>query len=228
MAAASRVAKEIRSDLQRHGEGTVGAVRLVRRKWSKALKAEPAKLVMDVVVDLARGATWPERLVAFELLESHPGAFKMLNASCVSTLGERLADWASIDHFGVTVTGPAWRDGLLPDREVHSWTKSDDRWRRRLALVSTVRLNTPARGRPGDAVRTLAVCRRLIADRDDMVVKAMSWALRELAKRDPAAVKRFMEAEGDGLAARVKREVGNKLATGLKNPKTLRPSTTRS
>ena len=51
-----------------------------------------------------------------------------------------------------------------------------------------------------------------------MVVKAMSWALRELAKRDPAAVKRFMKEEGDDLAARVKREVGNKLATGLKNP----------
>jgi 3-methyladenine DNA glycosylase AlkD len=218
MANASRVVKEIRLDLKRHGEGTVGAVRLVRRKWSKALKQEPARLVMDVVMALASGATWPERLVAFELLESHPGAFGMLNASCVTALAEGFADWASVDHFGVTVAGPAWRDGLLPDSAVHTWTKSDDRWRRRLALVSTVRLNTPARGRTGDAARTLAVCRRLIEDRDDMVVKAMSWALRELAKRDPAAVKRFMKEEGGDLAARVKREVGNKLATGLKNP----------
>jgi 3-methyladenine DNA glycosylase AlkD len=136
----------------------------------------------------------------------------------VTALAEGFADWASVDHFGVTVAGPAWRDGLIPDSAVHTWTKSDDRWRRRLALVSTVRLNTPARGRTGDATRTLAVCRRLIEDRDDMVVKAMSWALRELAKRDPAAVRRFMKEEGGDLAARVKREVGNKLATGLKNP----------
>lgn len=218
MANASSVVSSIRSDLRRHGEGTVGAVRLVRRKWSKALKGEPAKLVMDVVGALAGGATWPERLVAFELLESHPGAFGMLNASCVTALAEGFADWASVDHFGVTVAGPAWRDGLISDATVHRWTKSADRWRRRLALVATVRLNTPARGRTGDARRTLAVCRRLLADRDDMVVKAMSWALRELAKRDPAAVKRFMKEEGGDLAARVKREVGNKLATGLKNP----------
>ena len=83
---ASLVVTDIRSDLRRHGEGTVGAVRLVRRKWSKALKEEPPKLVMDVVVALAGGVTWPERLVAFELLESHPGAFGMLNASCVTAL----------------------------------------------------------------------------------------------------------------------------------------------
>jgi len=218
MAVASRVVADIRSDLRRHGEGTVGSVRVVRRKWTKALKEEPAKLVMDVVVALAGGGTWPERLVAFELLESHPGAFGMLNASCVTALAKGFADWASVDHFGVTVAGPAWRAGLIPNRAVHNWTKSDDRWRRRLALVSTVRLNTPARGRPGDPSRTLAVCRKLIADRDDMVVKAMSWALRELAKRDPAAVKRFLKDEGDKLAARVRREVTNKLTTGLKNP----------
>jgi 3-methyladenine DNA glycosylase AlkD len=29
----------------------------------------------------------------------------------------------------------------------------------------------------------------LVDDRDDMVVKAMSWALRELAKHDPKAVR---------------------------------------
>jgi 3-methyladenine DNA glycosylase AlkD len=215
---AARLVSEIRSDLRKHGEGTVGSVRFVRRKWSKALKEEPAKLVMDLVVALAGSGTWPERLVAFELLESHPGAFGMLNASGVTTLAEGFEDWASVDHFGVTVAGPAWRDGLIPDAAVHGWTKSEDRWRRRLALVSTVRLNTPARGGNGDAARTLRVCRRLIADRDDMVVKAMSWALRELAKRNPAAVKQFLKEEGDNLAARARREVRNKLATGLKNP----------
>ena len=56
----------------------------------------------------------------------------------------------------------------------------------------------------------------LAADGDDMVVKAMSWALRELAKRDPRAVRDFLAAQP--VAARVAREVRNKLTTGLKNP----------
>jgi len=50
-------------------------------------------------------------------------------------------------------------------------------------------------------------------------VKAMSWALRELVQHDPKAVRGFLAKHEDALAARVKREVRNKLTTGLKNPR---------
>jgi 3-methyladenine DNA glycosylase AlkD len=81
-----------------------------------------------------------------------------------------------------------------------------------------VPLNTKARGGSGDAIRTLKICETLIADRDDMVVKAMSWALRALATRDPKTVRTFLRTHGTALAPRVIREVNNKLNTGLKNP----------
>lgn len=85
--------------------------------------------------------------------------------------------------------------------------------------MSTVPLNNRARGGQGDVERTLGVCRQLTVDRDDMVVKAMSWALRELSKRDQRAVKSFLRQHSDELAPRVRREVTNKLETGLKNPR---------
>ncbi len=47
----------------------------------------------------------------------------------------------------------------------------------------------------------------------------MSWALRELATRDPAAARAFVAKHRGTLAPRVVREGGNKLATGLKNPR---------
>jgi 3-methyladenine DNA glycosylase AlkD len=83
--------------------------------------------------------------------------------------------------------------------------------------VCTVALNQKARGGTGDPERTLEVCGRVVDDRDDMVVKALSWALRELAKREPGQVEAFMARHGDALAPRVRREVRNKLETGLKN-----------
>jgi 3-methyladenine DNA glycosylase AlkD len=58
-----------------------------------------------------------------------------------------------------------------------------------------------------------------VDDRDDMVIKAMSWALRELAKRDAESVQAFIDEHEDRLAARVLREVRTKLRTGLKNPR---------
>ncbi len=71
--------------------------------------------------------------------------------------------------------------------------------------------------RPNGAPRTLAVCALLVDDREAMVVKALSWALRSAVGHDPAAVEAFVAAHDDRLAARVRREVRNKLTTGRKN-----------
>ena len=78
------------------------------------------------------------------------------------------------------------------------------------------RLTSAPPGGTGDAPRTLAICARLAADRDDMVVKALSWALRELIHWDPNAVRDFLG--GHDVAARVRREVAHKLETGRKAP----------
>jgi 3-methyladenine DNA glycosylase AlkD len=59
----------------------------------------------------------------------------------------------------------------------------------------------------------------LETDRDPMVAKAFSWALRELAKRDPRAVRQYIASCQDALPPLVLREVRNKLATGVKNPR---------
>jgi 3-methyladenine DNA glycosylase AlkD len=83
-----------------------------------------------------------------------------------------------------------------------------------------VPLNNKARGGTGDSRRTLAVCELVVKDRDDMVVKALSWALRELSKRYPELVHQFIARHEGDLAPRVLREVRNKLSTGRKSGKT--------
>jgi len=103
---------------------------------------------------------------------------------------------------------------------IHQWAQPPDRWWRRAALVSTVPLNSRARGGRCDAKRTLQVCKQLLGDRDPMVVKALSWALRELAKRDPGSVKNFLAENGNDMPALVRREVLSKLTTGRKRPAT--------
>jgi len=214
---ALEIVSAIRLDLASLSQPNAGAVRRVGGSHCKALKSQPPKTVYRVVCSLLENATWAHRVIAWELLASNNDAFKLLNDREAEKMSEGLDDWPSVDLFGVTVLGQAWREGLVTDRKIHSWAKSSDRWRRRLALVATVPLNIQSRGGTGDAKRTLDVCRLLVQDRDDMVVKALSWALRELAKRDPEVVSRFVKAEGDRLAPRVRREVGNKLRTGRKN-----------
>lgn len=160
------------------------------------------------------------RSLAYELLRAAPRALSAARLSDVRRFASGMTTWSEVDCFGCFVGGVAWRSGRVSDKEIARFASSADRWRRRAALVATVPLNAKSRGATsatGDAARTLAVCVRLLDDRDEMVVKAMSWALRELAKRDPRAVRTFLSAHRERLAARVRREVTNKLTTGRKS-----------
>ena len=89
-------------------------------------------------------------------------------------------------------------------------------WWRRTALVCTVALNVKARGGDGDAHRTLQICSLLVSDRDPVVVKALSWALRALAPVDRDVVASFLRRHERELSRVVLREVETKLETGRK------------
>jgi 3-methyladenine DNA glycosylase AlkD len=216
---AKALAAEIATAVDALSRPTATAVRTLRRQWSRRLAAESARNLLAVALALPRDSSFAHRQFAYELVHHHPAALGCLGEKELARLGTGLAGWADVDTFACYLSGPAWRERQVTDRLIHRWARSDDRWWRRAALVSTVPLNNRARGGRGDAARTLAVCRLLVADHDDMVVKALSWALRELSKRDADAVLRFLTEQESELASRVRREVTHKLATGLKNPR---------
>jgi 3-methyladenine DNA glycosylase AlkD len=208
----SALAGEIDRRIRALPDARTEPVRRVRREYSTRLVGAAPEDVLAVALALVPSHRW----VAYELIYHHPEGLSVLDVERVEELGRGIDTWDAVDAFGRYISGPAWQRRLIPDGAVHRWAGSGDRWWRRAALVSTVPLNLRAAGGTGDAARTLEVCRRLVADRDDMVVKAMSWALRALVQWDRDAVRAFLEAHGDVLAARVRREVHTKLETGLK------------
>jgi 3-methyladenine DNA glycosylase AlkD len=215
----TRIAEEIDTQLLALPERRAAPVRALCRHYSRQLKSAESGELWQVALRLLDGPEFAWRFVAYELLAHHKAALASLRQRELEQLGANLDRWEAVDTFACYLAGPAWRQRQIADRVVHGWARSPDRWWRRTALVCTVALNNKARGGHGDALRTLGVCRLLIADGDDMVVKAMSWALRELTKRDAPAARAFIDDHRDELAARVLREVGNKLRTGLKNPR---------
>ena len=210
------VAKRINEDLHARSDQSVATRRKKRRHWSARLRNRPAEDVLAVALELFE--RFNHRWIAYELLLFHPSALKLVGPDNVERFAGQMRSWGDVDQFGVLLAGPAWRAGQIDDRTVHEWALRPDRWWRRAALVATVPLNTRSRGGHGDVRRTLAVCEILLHDRDDLVTKAMSWALRELIVHDRPAIESFLAAHNNSLAARVKREVQNKLTTGLKNP----------
>jgi 3-methyladenine DNA glycosylase AlkD len=194
-------------------------IRNLRREFSKRLANTAPELIVELALKLIRRSEFIPRFVAYELVQHHKEAIQSLKAKSLEDLGAGIDSWVAVDTFACYLSGPAWRERQVSDSLIQRWARSEDRWWRRAAVVSTVALNNKARGGRGDTSRTLMICEMLHGDRDDMVVKAISWALRELAKLDPAAVRRFMGDHEGKLAPRVIREVNSKLQTGLKNPR---------
>jgi 3-methyladenine DNA glycosylase AlkD len=207
----SALADEIDRTVRGLEPATVESMRRVRREFSRQIQDWPG----DQAVALALALVGRQRWVAYELLYHHPAGVPSLDTATVEQLGDGLDSWGAVDAFGRYISGPAWRANRITDDLIRDWATTGNRWWRRAALVSTVPLNLRAAGGTGDAPRTLAVCTLLMDDRDDLVVKALSWALRELVWWDPAAVRAFLD-EHPGLAARVRREVTAKLDTGRK------------
>ena len=60
-------------------------------------------------------------------------------------------------------------------------------WDRRVAVLATLHVI-----RQGDYADTLRLCRRLLADPDDLIYKACGWMLREVGHRERDALERFL------------------------------------
>ncbi len=213
---AEEAIKGAQADLAALPNRDVEALRRIRKKVSKRMAPLSAGVVKEVGFAVCRsGPRW----VAYELVAGHEAALASLTAEEVEAFGAGMADWSEVDAFGMLLGGPAWRAGAISDRDVMRWARSDEVSWRRAALAATVALNDKMHDAAVDADRTLKVCGQLANDNEEAVMKALSRALRSLADLEPGAVSAFVVEHDEVLAARVKREVRNKLSTCVKGTK---------
>jgi hypothetical protein len=209
----SACAQKIRLEIDAEPRRDTPHLRALRKRWTMALQDEPAHDLIALAEALEHGAPQQEKWVAYELIRFHSGAFAAAGEAHVEDFAARIASWYATDAFGTVLSGPLWARGRLPDRLFDGWSRSENRWLRRSALVATVGRNAVKPDPPA----TFELCLRLAPDRDEMVEKAVSWALRFLSQRDRPAVVAFMDAQGRRFGARVRREVRHKLDTGVKS-----------
>ncbi len=180
------------------------------QKYSGREKLELAK-------ELANTNIFECQHIAFEYISKNKKALNELTEKDLDEFNKNLDNWVSVDCYSAYLLGYAWRENKISTDKIKSFYQSDNFWIRRCAIVATVSLNQKARGGKGDAERTIEICKLAINDHADMINKALSWALRELAKIEKGPVIRFIDEFKDKLHPKVIREVNNKLDKGTKN-----------
>jgi 3-methyladenine DNA glycosylase AlkD len=223
---------EARVNLERriHSEGyfssamrmlgvAVPDLRSVAKSALTETKAYPPDVMLDLAYALIARGSHEGRQVAYEILARRKDVAPLLTEKELERLGEGNDNWASVDAFATLLAGRAWLDGRVSDARVDRWARSENLWWRRTALAATVCLNLKSRGGSGDPERTLRVCEILATDREPMVAKALSWALRSAVPHAPDRVAAFLDRHGERVPALARREVRNKLRSGLKSGK---------
>jgi 3-methyladenine DNA glycosylase AlkD len=191
--------------------------RVLIKEWWIEIKNWPPEKLIQFSKELVATRVFECNQLAYELLSKNKNALQLLKLKDLEVLGKNMDNWATSDCFSVMISGWAWRENQISDSDVLNWLETGNLWWKRAAIVSTVALNLSSRGGTGDAKRTMMICERVIRDRENLIVKALSWALRELSKSDKPAVEKFMEKYDSQMAGLARREIYTKLETGRKN-----------
>ncbi len=189
----------------------------------QAARSKTAHQKIKTVMELLRSPYLEVRQTALLFLGSEKQLVESLKPEDVRWLCRDIDNWVLADTLSVMILGVMWRTGILGPDFFRLLAVSPNVWDRRLSLVSTVALNLKSRGGKGDIPNTLSICTMHVSDHRPMVAKALSWALRELSKRDKNVVTGFLETHRNSMVAFAVREISSKLTTGVKTnrkPKT--------
>ena len=140
-----------------------------------------------------------ERYAADTLLAARICAGRVELVPLIEHLATTGAWWDHVDALSHRVADLHDAHPLQTAAIVHGWSRSDDLWLRRLAIISQL-------GRKDrlDTAVLAAVIEPNIADRKFFIRKAIGWALREHARVDPDWVRTYVAEHRDlsGLSQR--------------------------
>ena len=101
--------------------------------------------------------------------------------------------WDFVDDIAVHLVGHTVRtEPETAWQVVDGWVDDPDMWLRRTAILSQNRSREAT-----DTRRLFDFCLRRAHEREFFIRKAIGWALRDYARTDPDAVRRFLEEHGE-------------------------------
>jgi 3-methyladenine DNA glycosylase AlkD len=152
---------------------------------SRAIAKKYADVALPEIKVLLDSKIHEERLVALLLLvqKYKDAEDKKRIAKFYLDNIKQVNNWDLVDLSAPGIIGPLGGRALL-----YRLARSDSLWERRIAIVATLHFI-----RQGDFADTIKIAKMLLHDKQDLIHKAAGWMLREVGKRDEAALEQFLD-----------------------------------
>ena len=98
-------------------------------------------------------------------------------------------NWDIVDLSCYKILGDSIVKGIKNKDILYTLVKSEDIWKRRIAIVSTYALI-----KVDSFEDTLKISKLLLEDNRDLIQKAVGWMLREVGKRDMEVLREFLNS----------------------------------
>jgi 3-methyladenine DNA glycosylase AlkD len=109
--------------------------------------------------------------------------------------GNHSANWATTDAICGVLIGPLLLQHAESGARMRVWARDRNMWVRRASIVGLIQ-----RARRGESLDLVyEIARRLHGDQEDLIQKAVGWALREAGKTDMPRLERYLRANGAAI-----------------------------
>jgi 3-methyladenine DNA glycosylase AlkD len=174
---------------------------------------ESAEVWRADVLFLWRGAEHREERYAAVALSGHrkAGAFQTLKTlPMYEELIVTGAWWDYVDELAEHRVGPLLAAYPVPMRKkMLAWSRSNNLWKRRTSIICQMFFREAT-----DLPLLFACIEPSLSSKEFFLRKAIGWALRQLAKHNPAVVRRYVREHAAALSPLSRREAMKHLVEG--------------
>jgi 3-methyladenine DNA glycosylase AlkD len=168
------------------GDVFLGVTVPERRKLARRYQALPLAELGKLLGSKLHECRLTALLILVRQFESGDAAAQARIARFYLANLKAVNNWDLVDSSAPYILG---RHLLRRERAIlYTLARSRDLWERRIAIVATLGLI-----RAGAFEDTLAIAAQLLGDPHDLIHKAAGWMLREMGKRSPADLRRFLD-----------------------------------
>lgn len=168
-----------------------GDIRRIVRSINRDLKILSVSERLNLAEHLYSNPGWNCSMCATHILSVSVPEIEKHHLLQIRTFPVHFDDWGKVDDFGTTVLNQLFEKFPTEILQmIHEWNHSENMWERRLSMVAFTR-KIGKSGKYTDECLELA--ENLINDPEDLVQKAVGWALKDTMRGDKDRVLAYVK-----------------------------------